>query len=160
VPASRPSNLCFDGSDPLTRSDFQGRELISILDTGDEVTEFRPPFARQFAAFVTTAGTKGTRFESGYSGEAKIDEMVIPELPIRIGGSDVSLRPAHDLPSETVASGKWYFASRQVTIDFHSFNAHAPMTAGGLARRDVPCLAAHFIRCRQTVSQSVRADSR
>jgi hypothetical protein len=55
--------------------------------------------------------------------------MVIPELPIRIGGSDVSLRPAHDLPSETVASGKWYFArigldnlslSRQATIDLHS----------------------------------------
>jgi hypothetical protein len=93
------------------------------------VTEFWPPFAKQFAAFVTAAGAKGTKVVSGLGGEAKIDEMVIPELPIRTGGSDVSLRPAHVLLSETVASSQWYFArlgldalspGRQVTIDFHS----------------------------------------
>jgi hypothetical protein len=128
-PPARASNLCFDGSDPLTSFEFQGRPLTSFLDTGDEVTEIWPPFARRFAAFVTRAGVKGTRVESGYGGEVKIDEMVMPELSIRIGGLDVSLRPAHVLLTETVPSSKWYFArlgldalslGRRVTIDFRS----------------------------------------
>lgn len=121
--------LCFDGADPVTLVEFERQNLPVIFDTGDEVTEIWPPFAKQFSEVVRAAGKPGTKIEKGFGGKSEVAEKIIPEMMLRVGGFDAHLRPAHVLLGETTPNSRWYYArvgldvlnlAHQVTIDFES----------------------------------------
>ncbi len=125
----RQSNLCFDGSDPLTQGEFQERKLDFVFDMGSEKTDLWPPFAKQFAALVSEKGKKGSWPITGLSGSEEVESVTLPEVGLRVGGFDAVLRPAHVLLKRTTENSQWYYArigmnllnqARQVTIDFSS----------------------------------------
>lgn len=125
--ATRNPNLCFDGADPVALVEFQLQELPVIFDTGNEVTEMWPPFARRFPDLLNATHITGTKLESGFGGKTQIPEKMLPELVLRTGEFGVRLHPAHLLLDETTPNSRWYYGrlgldvleqARQVTIDF------------------------------------------
>ena len=120
-------NLCFDGANPVTRLEFEQRQLNASFDTGDEVSEMGPAFAKQFAVFVNQHGKKSTKRVEGFGGSTELKEMLLPELRFKVGGLQVVLHPAHVLLGPTGEGSHSHFATvgldllrqaRQVTIDF------------------------------------------
>jgi clan AA aspartic protease (TIGR02281 family) len=123
----KEQNLCFDGANPVTRFEFEQRQLDALFDTGDEVSEMGPAFAKQFAVFVNQHGKKSTKRAEGFGGSTELNEVLLPELRCKVGGLQVALHPAHVLLDQTGGVSHSYFASvgldllrqaRQVTIDF------------------------------------------
>ncbi len=95
-PASVDANLCFDGLNPVTRIEFQGRQLDFILDSGESAgSQFWTRFADDFPALLKERGSKRTRkvTETGGSNERQITEL--PEIRFRVGGFEATLRPAN-----------------------------------------------------------------
>ncbi len=122
-------SLCFDGADPVALVEFERQPLPVIFDTGDEVTEIWPPFAKRFSEVVNASGKTTTKVEKGFGGKSQVPEKVIPEMTLRVGGFDAYVHPAHVLLGETTPNSRWYFGrlgldvlnlAHQVTIDFQS----------------------------------------
>ncbi len=122
-------NLCFDGVNPVALIRFQQQKLPVVLDTGAEMTELWPPFARQFSEIVNSSGRSGSTFERGFGGRSHIANKVIPDVVLRVGGFDAHLRAAQVLLSSTTPDSQRYYArlgldvlnlAHQVTIDFQS----------------------------------------
>ena len=93
--ASGDANLCFDGLTPVTRVQFQGKQLDFVLDSGEDAgSQFWPRFADDFSTLLKERGTKSKKrvTETGGSNEREITEL--PEVRFQVGGFDVTLRPA------------------------------------------------------------------
>ena len=93
--ASVESNLCFDGLTPVTRVQFQGKQLDFVLDSGEDAgSQFWTRFADDFSTLLKERGTKSKKqvTETGGSNEREVTEL--PEIQFRVGGYDVTLRPA------------------------------------------------------------------
>ncbi len=133
VPSARADaseqNLCFDGLDPVARVDFEHQQLPFILDTGAAMTEFWPPFARQFAEVVNSSGKASSTVENSFGGKSRVPEKLLPELVLGLGGSEVHIRPARVLLSQTTLNSQRYYGRmgidaltsvHEVTIDFEA----------------------------------------
>jgi hypothetical protein len=129
--ATTAENLFFDGFSPVVRVDFEGHNLDFILDTGNQAgTEFWPRFAEDFAALIKQHGTRGKRTLTGIAGSNERETAELPEIRLRVGGLETSLRPArvfsksegndfhHGLLGLDVLS-----QAREVQIDFRSMTA-------------------------------------
>lgn len=94
-PANRKMNLCFDAMNPITRAQFQGRDLDLILDTGNTAgTQLWPRFATDFAAMVKQEGTKSTKQINQVGGSSIRETTLLPEISLRVGGLETKLQPA------------------------------------------------------------------
>ena len=105
--ASVESNLCFDGLTPVTRVQFQGKQLDFVLDSGEGAgSQFWTRFADDFSALLKERGKKNKKqvTETGGSNEREVTEL--PEVQFRVGGFNTTLRPA-------------YVFSKPVGDDFH-----------------------------------------
>jgi hypothetical protein len=121
-------NLSFDALNPLTRAQFDSRELDCILDTGDQSgSQLWARFARDFAALVKQRGTKSSQRVTMVGGSNVRETITLPEIQLRVGGLKTTLRPAqvfskpvgddfhHCLLGLDVLS-----QAREVRIDFRS----------------------------------------
>ena len=93
--ANAAGNLFFDGFSPVVRVNFEGQNLDFILDTGNQAgTELWPRFAEEFAAFIKQHGTRGKRTLTGIADSNERETAVLPEIRLRVGGLETSLRSA------------------------------------------------------------------
>ncbi len=127
-PANTAGNLFFDGFSPVVRADFEGHNLDFILDTGNQAgTELWTRFAEDFVALIKEHARKGKRTLTGIAGSNERETAELPEIRLRVGGLETSLRPArvfskpvgddfhHGLLGLDVLS-----QAREVHIDFRS----------------------------------------
>jgi hypothetical protein len=92
---NRGENLCFDGTTPVTRVLFDSKLLDFELDSGEQSgSQLWTRFAADFAMLLKERGTKSKTqvTEVGGSNEREIIEL--PEMHLRVGGFDTTLRPA------------------------------------------------------------------
>ncbi len=122
-------NLCFDGLDPVVRVHFEQQQLPVVFDTGAEMTEIWPPFARKFPAVVNASSKSSSTMESSFGGNSRIAERILPELVLGVGGVDAHIRPARVLLAQTTPNSQRYFgrlgldalmSAHQVNIDFEA----------------------------------------
>ena len=69
-------------------------------------THLWPTFARDFATLLSKSGVPRTKRLRGVGHSDDVQSIAIPELMLRIGGFETSLRPAHVLINETTAAGQ------------------------------------------------------
>ncbi|MBT2186885.1 retropepsin-like aspartic protease [Sphingobium nicotianae] len=127
---TRPSSpLAFDGADPIVRFFHDRVALAGVFDTGAETTDLWPPFAARFAEQIRKEGTAGKKMVRGFGGNGEIPEVVVPDLPLDMGGIPLRARPAHILTATTTANSDWQAGrlgldllrqARRVTIDFRA----------------------------------------
>jgi predicted aspartyl protease len=124
----RESNLFFDGLAAVTRVGFSGRNLDFILDTGNLAgTELWQRFANDFPSLMKLRGIQKKQILTEIGGSQEREATVIPEVQLRIGGFETTLRPApvfaepvgddfhHGLLGMDLLS-----RAREVRIDFRS----------------------------------------
>jgi hypothetical protein len=123
------SNLCFDGSDPITEVEFQKRQLEFIADTGDQGSDLFSPFAKDFAPFIDKFGKKQSLRVTGMDGSVEVPGIILPEVTLRVGGFPAVLHSARVELQQTAQNSQWYYGrvgvaiyrqAHQVTIDFQS----------------------------------------
>ena len=89
------SDLCFDGLSPVTRVQFEGKELDFQLDTGDQSgSQLWTRFANDFPTLVKQRGSESKQEIKQVGGANERATIVLPEIPLRIGGLNTALRPA------------------------------------------------------------------
>ena len=127
-------NLCFDGLDPVTRVHFEQQDLPFVLDTGAALTEFWPPFARDFSAVVNSSGKMHSAIETSFGGKSQVPEKLLPGLTLTLGGYNIDLRPARVLLAQTTPDSQRYYGRigldslsslPQVTLDFKALTLTA-----------------------------------
>jgi hypothetical protein len=122
-----PSNLCFDGSDPITEVLMEpSRRFPMLFDSGAEETELWPPFAK-IAPDIATAGVEHARRLTGFGGDRTVQSAVLPAFSLTIGGLAMPLSKLNLLKEPTWSSSAWYAGrlgidamgrAREITIDF------------------------------------------
>jgi len=89
----------------LVASMIANRQVFMTLDTGAETTDLNANFAQQFAKEIQHIGTRNMTRVSGVGGNANIESITLPKLDFRIGGTPVTLRPAHVTMQDNPALG-------------------------------------------------------
>ena len=102
---SDTANLVFYGNRLLVASMIANRQVFMTLDTGAETTDLNANFAQQFAKEIQHIGTRNMTRVSGVGGNANIESITLPKLDFRIGGTPVTLRPAHVTMQDNPALG-------------------------------------------------------
>lgn len=93
--AKDDGGLCFDGLSPVTRVQFEGKELDFQLDTGDQSgSQLWTRFANDFPTLVKQRGTESKQVIKQVGGANERATIVLPELQLRIGGLNTALRHA------------------------------------------------------------------
>jgi clan AA aspartic protease (TIGR02281 family) len=131
-PAGRPelrtSSLMFDGIDPLTTIEVNGRRLAVTLDSGGRTSDMWPRFIKEFPELFRNA-RKGTDHFEGVTGPANVDAQILPELRMKVAGFPVVFRNAPALLETTVPASNWFYAqlgmdllgqARELTFDFRA----------------------------------------
>jgi hypothetical protein len=89
------NDLCFDDLNPVMLAHFEGKELDFDLDTGDQSgSQLWTRFANDFPTLVKERGTEGKQEVKQVGGANERATIVLPEIPLRIGGLNTTLRPA------------------------------------------------------------------
>jgi predicted aspartyl protease len=91
------SNLTFDNDHLVVMATVQNQKISATVDTGAISTDLYKPFAAQFEALLKQYGKKDSTEVRGVGHAEKFDSITLPELRIRLGGSDTVLSPAHVL---------------------------------------------------------------
>jgi predicted aspartyl protease len=112
------SNLCFDGSFPVTQAWFQEKPLQLTVDTGAQLTVLGPPFAKDFAALLKSSGQNETHKLTGVAGSSSYDSVLLPSVTMKVGGHEVTLSPAHVLTKASSDTSSW--AAGNLGIDLLS----------------------------------------
>jgi hypothetical protein len=95
-PAGVARNLCFDGLNPIARVQAEGKQLDFSLDTGNgNGTQLWERFSNDFATMIKEHGVKGNMRVTEAGGSGSFDVTALPELRLRIGGFETTLRPAN-----------------------------------------------------------------
>jgi Aspartyl protease len=123
------SNLAFEESYPVLQAGFQHEAVGLTLDTGAEHTILGPPFAKLFPDLLHALGLQESHKLTGFGGVASFDSIRVPVITFRVGGRNVSLKPAHILTESTGETSLWAAGNlgmdllnqgRSVTLDFKS----------------------------------------
>jgi hypothetical protein len=92
--AGLDSNLSFDDLTPIARASLNGKSVDLVIDTGNQGgTQLWDSFARDFPDLMAQ-GTRTTQRVSQIGGSSDREVVAIPQLTLRIGGFDTTLRPA------------------------------------------------------------------
>ncbi len=122
------SNLAFDQLLPVTRVESEGRPLDFVFDTGNEAgTQLWERFAQDFAALVDEHGRPSTIEVIQIGGAAVRPVVVVPDIPLQVGGLEMLLSPANVF-SQPVGNrrqhgllGKDVFGQAdEITLDFRT----------------------------------------
>jgi tetratricopeptide (TPR) repeat protein len=123
------ANLAFDGPEPVLAATSAGKSLEMTLDTGAVHTIFETPFAKKFAALLSSQGSKEEHKLTGLAGSKSYSSVVLPSLTLETGGGVMTLAPAHVIPGESTGSAEWADGNlgmdaldqaKTITIDFHA----------------------------------------
>lgn len=88
-------NLCFDGLGAVVRVAYGGEPLDFSMDTGDQAgTQLWHRFADDFPALLRERGTKNGQSVEQVGGANERETVSLPEIVLRVGGIDATLRPA------------------------------------------------------------------
>jgi hypothetical protein len=93
------SNLCFDSAFSVVAAGTGQRRLRFSFDTGATLTDLYARFGREFPELVK-AGRKDLAERTGAGGTVRDDVVVVPRLPILLGGFPGILRSANLYPNE------------------------------------------------------------
>jgi predicted aspartyl protease len=124
--AARP-NLCFDGNLPAVQVQYQGRDMIFVLDTGATNTDLFPPFATAFPDLIRDAKKTDAYKMEGVGSSVDMNAAVVESVPLVIGGFPVVLKPANVLLAPTGTTSKFFQGNlgidllqqaHQTTFDF------------------------------------------
>jgi hypothetical protein len=122
----RKSNICFDELDVITQVTFEQHKLGFILDTGSDNTDLWPSFAKEFATFVDKTGKKTSWRTTGFDGSETLPGVAIPEIRLRAGGFEATLRPGRVMLKQPGSNPSYYGRlgmtflnqAHRVTLDF------------------------------------------
>ncbi|MGI8961942.1 MAG: aspartyl protease family protein [Bryobacteraceae bacterium] len=89
------SNLSFDNDHLVVTATVQNQKINATVDTGATRTDLYKPFAEKFESLLNRYGKKDATEVHGVGHAEKFDSVTLPELRIRVGGSDTVLSPAH-----------------------------------------------------------------
>lgn len=121
-------NLCFDGLMPVTKLGVSGEEVLVQLDTGATTTDLWPPFAKRFASAVE-GGKREKRRVGGVGQNVDVESIIVEQLPVRLGGKALTLKPAEVHVEKTDGASGRYFGrvgmdllrqGARVSIDFQA----------------------------------------
>lgn len=126
--AGSESNLFFDGLSAVTRVGFSGKELDFILDTGNLAgTELWQRFADDFPSLVKRRGTQNKQTLTEIGGSRERDATVLPEIQLRVGGFETTLRlapvfakPVGDVFHHGLLGMDLLSQAREARVDFRS----------------------------------------
>jgi predicted aspartyl protease len=122
------SNLCFDNFATVARIEFQQRKIYAVFDTGNPCSKWWPPLSRDFPKLINQSSGKKSIANTG-GNTADVQAAIIPQLPLRIGGFEVTQNDAPVLQAQTSANSAYYHGNlgfdllrqaRRVTLDFKS----------------------------------------
>jgi predicted aspartyl protease len=89
------ANLCFwDNSVLAEVSSSAQRGMVFFLDTGDNQTMLYPRFAASNLDLVSANGKRSVATLDAHGAHSELMELTMPEVTLRVGGSDATLRPA------------------------------------------------------------------
>jgi predicted aspartyl protease len=91
---AQSQNLLFHELSPVVQVGVQKRMLDFTLDTGAIDTDLNPIFAKEFPAMISS-GEKENHAITGVGGTRDYESVVLPSVPLTVGGKDVTLAPAH-----------------------------------------------------------------
>jgi predicted aspartyl protease len=123
----RESNMCFNGTDPITRAEFQQHKLDMMLDTGSIETQFWPKFAAAFSKWLHEVATEGSTPLLGFGGSRNVHSVSFAEATLHVANYDLTVRPAKVLLEHTSDASQYYEGSlgmdllkkaHQVTVDY------------------------------------------
>ena len=123
------AGLCFQGASPFVAAEYKGQRVTLFLDTGAEETSLWPMFAKDFPGVIGKSGKKDRKQIIGIGGALEIEAVTIPEVILKIGSFELTLRPAPALLHDTLPASKdhhgllgWTLLQQadQVTFDFKS----------------------------------------
>jgi hypothetical protein len=96
------ANLFFEsGKRPVLKAAFLGQDIWTALDSGAMTTDIYAPFAQRFSGYLKENGKIGRNEIRGMGGAETFDSIDVPDLALKIGGREVTLRPAHILTKRT-----------------------------------------------------------
>jgi predicted aspartyl protease len=89
----RTPNLVFDGNHLLLRMKVFDKDVLTLFDTGAQMTDLTANFAAAFPDMVR-AGDKSTREMTGFGGTHTAESVRLPSVAFIIGDRVATLRPA------------------------------------------------------------------
>jgi predicted aspartyl protease len=128
-PGASPT-LCFDELLPIVRVEWEGKPLDFVLDTGNVAgTQLWERFALEQRHLMEKQGAKAKEWLVTIGSSGYREVVRIPRLGLRIGGLEVTLRPANVF-SRPVGNEHHHGLlgmdlldqAREVTIDFRSMS--------------------------------------
>lgn len=104
------ANLYFEGDCPIAEVSSNGQNGLSFyLDTGFTGTHLYVPFAARFLDLVAAKGRQENYQMHGQAGHSTLRDVVVPEVALRIGGTDTTLRDAHVLLEKAPDTSEWHY---------------------------------------------------
>jgi hypothetical protein len=82
-----------------------GRRVFGTLDTGAVSTDLNSNFEDEFREQIQGQGTVGTGTIEGVGGTSSFQMLTLPELPLTIDRTPVTLRPARVLRQRVAGVG-------------------------------------------------------
>ena len=101
------ANLAFDGTSIFTQLMFRGQTVNVNLDSGAQNTVLYPSFAKRFPEIRNQSTIEEHRV-TGVGGSSSIRSLVLSSLEFRLGGHDVSLKPATVLLENNNSTSDWF----------------------------------------------------
>ncbi len=114
----RSTDLYFDEDHLVAGAEFQDSKLPLTLDTGAEDTYLYGAFAQRFADLLGQSGTRESREVRGVGHAEHFEAITVPELVLRVGGFQTTLRRAHVLLKQIGVKyvsviSVWIYSSRR-----------------------------------------------
>ena len=101
------ANLAFEDTATFLAAMSNGHALTCSLDTGAQHTYLYPTFAAAFPALVA-GGKKETLMLTGVGGSTSVDSTLLDVVTLTVGGTDVTLKPAHVLAKANNSNSGWF----------------------------------------------------
>jgi predicted aspartyl protease len=95
--SSKANNLALDNDHLVVTAAVENRTVKATVDTGAATSDLYKPLADMFPDLLKRYGSKGTTEVRGVGHAEKFDSFTLPQLTIHLGGTHVSLSPAHVL---------------------------------------------------------------
>ena len=104
------ANLYFEGDYPIAEVSSNGQNGLSFyLDTGFNDTHLYVPFAVRFLDLMAAKGRQTNYRIHGQAGHSTLRDVVVPEVAVRIGGLDTTLRDADILLEKAPNTSEWHY---------------------------------------------------
>lgn len=140
----REANMYFEDSYPVVQAFSHGQQALTFyVDTGFSDTHLFVPFAAHFIDAVMS-GRQSVYSMSGEAGLRNLKDLIVPQVALRVGGMDVTLRNAVVLLEKAPAVNAWHDGrigidalnqADRVTIDFQAMRLTLEAPAASTSTR-------------------------